>query len=176
MLIKNSFQWIESGGGPLLLLEEHLLGYWKGFNFSKQNPDFVTDYDIACEIDDYLGVIEVNSGYGLVLGEEPLSTAWLPFTETKNGLLVRWMFAENESAVIDALNNLQSLTWQTTDIEINFSGDKLILFDSACSGSQIDEKIEIEISEGRYSAETAHHQPNKETSLIIHRFSLSNIK
>jgi hypothetical protein len=176
MLTRTSFQWIDSGGGPLLLLEEHLLGYWKGFNFSKQNPNFVTDYDLACEIDDYLGVIEVGSGYGLVLGGEPMSTAWLPFTDTKNGLLIRWMFAENENAVIDAVNNLQSVTWQKTGIKIDFSGDRLILFDSACVGNQVDEKLEIEISEGRYSVETAHHQPNKETSLILHRFSLLDIK
>jgi hypothetical protein len=176
MLTKTSFQWIDSGGGPLLLLEEHLLGYWKGFNFSKQHPDFVTDYDFACEIDDYLGVIEVGPGYGLVLGGEPMSTAWLPFSDTKNGLLIRWMFAENENAVTNAVNDLQSVTWQKTGIEIDFSGDRLILFDSACAGSQVGEKLEIKISEGRYSAETAHHQPNKETSLILHRFSLLNIK
>lgn len=161
--------WINSAGGPLILLEESLLKHWHGFNLA-DDPDYITDYNRACEINEFVGIIPVVSGYGLVFGGEPFQTAWLPFPEAKNGLLVCWNFAENESAVMDALNNLQSVKWEKTDIEIKFSGDKLILFDSALPGSEINEKLEIEIPAGRYLVETAHHLPNKETSLIIHHF------
>jgi hypothetical protein len=170
MHTENSLQWIASAGGPLLLLEEHLLSYWRGFNLPKNNPEFVTDYDRACEIDDYIGIIGIDSGYGLVLGDDPCETAWFQFPEIQNGLLVRWIFAENEPAVIDALNNLQEADWQKTGVKMHLSNGKLILFDSACEGTNLDEKLQIEISKGWYEVETLLYEPNKQTSLILHRF------
>jgi hypothetical protein len=106
----------------------------------------------------------------MVLGEEPFSTAWFQSPETRNNFLVRWVFAENELAVVDVLNNLKVAEWMKTNVNIQFFGGKLILFDSACNGSRVDEKLEIEIENGRYEVETLHYAPNKQTSLILHRF------
>lgn len=169
---ESSLKWLESAGGPLLLLEEHLLESWSGV-FSEPSQTPFTDYDRACAVNDYIGIIAVDSGFGIVLGEEPFSTAWFQFAETKNSLLVRWVFAENESAVTDALANLQSAAWKKTGVKIQFSGDRLILFDSACNGSNINESLEIEIPKGWYAVETFHYKPNEKTSLILHRFFLS---
>jgi hypothetical protein len=83
---------------------------------------------------------------------------------------VRWVYAENEAAVTHALENLPNAAWQRTEVEFQVSNGRLILFDAACSGSNIDERLEIEIPKGCYVAETMHYQPDEQTSLILHRF------
>ncbi|HUQ32045.1 MAG TPA: Imm21 family immunity protein [Pyrinomonadaceae bacterium] len=165
---ESSVVWIESAGGPLLLLEENLLAHWHGcFSNSEDTP---TDYDRACDVDGDIGIIAVGSGQGIVLGEEPFSTAWWPLAKLGEGLLVRWVYAESEAAVIRALENLPSAAWLRTDVEFQVSNGKLLLFDAACSGSDIDERLEIEIRKGCYVAETLPYQPDEQTSLILHRF------
>lgn len=168
MRSEASLIWIESAGGPLLILEERLLHYWHGC-FSTLE-DALTDYERACSVDDYIGAIAVASGQGIVLGDEPFSTARWPSPDLDHSLLVRWVFAENEAAITQALENLPDKAWQRTDVEFWVSNDKLILFDAACSGNDIDERLVIEIPEGWYAAETMHYQPNEQTSLILHRF------
>jgi hypothetical protein len=168
MKSESSLVWIESAGGPLLLLEEDLLKYWNGcFSTSEDTP---TDYERACSVHDYLGVIVVDSGHGIVLGEEPFSTAWWPSATLGQGFLVRWVYAEDEAAVTYALEHLPNTAWQSTDVEFQVSNDKLLLFDAACSASDVDERLVIEIPEGWYVAETLHYQPDEQTSLILHRF------
>ena len=170
MLMKSvsSLPWLESAGGPLLLLEESLLTLWHGcFSNSQDTP---TDYERACNVDDYIGVIGVDSGHGIVLGEEPFSTAWWPSAELGNGFLVRWVFAGNEAAVTHALKDLSNTAWRRLGVGFQVSNGKLILFDAACSGSDIDERLVIEIPKGWYAAETLHYEPDEQTSLILHRF------
>ncbi len=82
--------WMESGGGPLLLVPGEYLPFWGGIDPPTDGRQIVahfryggddapaTDYDRACDVDDYLGVIEVGSGCGVVLGDEPLPTAIVP--------------------------------------------------------------------------------------------------
>ena len=53
----ESLIWLESTGGPLLLLEEDLVPYWHGY-LSVSNSS-LTDYERACEVSDYLGSIDV---------------------------------------------------------------------------------------------------------------------
>jgi hypothetical protein len=165
---ESSLVWIESAGGPLLLLEANLLAYWRGcFSDSEDTP---TDYDRACAVDDYIGVIAVGSSHAIVLGEEPFSTAWWRLPKLGQGLLVRWVYAENDIAVVRALEDLPNAAWLRTDIEFHVSNGKLILFDATCSGSDIDERLEIEIPKGCYITETVHYQPDERTSLILYRF------
>lgn len=168
MKSENSLAWIESAGGPLLLLEENLLPFWRGC-FS-DSDDALTDYDRACDVNDYIGAIDVNSRQAIILGDEPLSTAWWSSANKKQSFLVRWDYAENETAVIESLKNLPKISWQKTDIEFQVKEGKLILFDSACSGSDVDDCLRIEIQKARYSIETLHYKPDNQTSLILYRF------
>ena len=48
------------------------------FDVETDPNDPATDYDRACDVNYYLGLIEIGAGKGLVLGGEPLSTAWWP--------------------------------------------------------------------------------------------------
>ncbi|HET6980154.1 MAG TPA: Imm21 family immunity protein [Pyrinomonadaceae bacterium] len=160
--------WIESTGGPLLLIEKTLLAHWHG---SFGDGAAMTDYDRACEIADYVGALEVGPGFGVVFGEEPFSTTWLPSQELLNSFIVRWVYAEDETKVREVLRSLSIADqWQATDVKLEIFNDELILFDSSCSGADVDSSLAIEISPGSYAIQTLHYNPNDEVSLILHRF------
>jgi hypothetical protein len=165
---ENSLAWIESAGGLLLLLEENLLPFWR--RCFSDSGDALTDYDRACDVNDYISAKDVDSGRAIVLGDEPLSTTWWTSTNKKQSFLVRWDCAENETAVIESLKYLPEISWQKTDVEFQVKEGKLILFDSACSGSNIDDCLRIEISKARYAIEMLHYKPDNQTSLILYRF------
>jgi len=148
------------------LLETASLPSWHG-SFGNIST---TDYDRACRIDDYVGAIEVGSGIGIVLGEEPFSTTWWWSEELRNGFIVRWVYAEDETRVRAALKSVPSDNWQATDVRLEILNGELILFDSACSGTSSDSFLTIEMSPGSYAVETLHYRPNDDLFLILHRF------
>lgn len=131
----------------------------------------MTDYDRACKIADYVGVVEVGEASGLVLGEEPFATSWWPSDRIARSLLVRWVCAEDEAQVRAALNSLPfDIPWQSSDVNFEIYNGQLTLFDSACLGTAIDTFLTIEIPPGFYAVETLHYGPSGELSLILHRF------
>ena len=186
----STLEWVNSEGGPVILMEKPLLRYWNGcFSTSKlfgsvsglpgdedsqkvqsDNGGNLTDYDRACEVDDYLGLIGVGPGLALVLGDEPMQTAWRPLLES-GAMLIRWHWANDEDSVVKALSDLSNAIWQSSDLILPVSGDPLILFDSASPGSDIEKSLEIDLPKRQYSIDTAHYQPNKETSLFLHRLT-----
>jgi len=160
--------WLESTGGPLLLLEKELLTYWHG---AFGNSATTNDYDRACEITDYVGVVQVGPGFGVVLGEEPFSTTWWQSEGLLSSFLVRWVYAEDEAQVHDALSSIRVANhWEATDVAIEVVTSRLVLFDSSCPGIDTGSHLTLEIPPGRYSIETLHYNSNDETSLILHRF------
>ena len=168
MRSKNLAVWIESTGGPLILLEKRLVPYWRGYS-----PTFntgATDYERACRVSDFLGTIDVGSGKGIVLGEQPYSTTWWRSNDMTSGMLVRWVSAESEEAVIEALRALSNVAWERTAVELKLATGDLTLFDSAFPGNEIDVCLSIEIPAGVYSVESLHYNPNDKISLILHRF------
>jgi hypothetical protein len=164
----RSVTWLESTGGPLILLEEDLVPYWRGYLSVSESS--LTDYERACEVSDYLGTIGVGSRSGLLLGEQPYSTTWLQAPESDYGVIVRWVYAESEAAVIQALNELSNSNWQRTDVVFEVTTGKLVLFDSASPGYDIETFIAVQIPKGSYVAETLHYDANEATGLTLHRF------
>ncbi|MDX3771767.1 MULTISPECIES: Imm21 family immunity protein [unclassified Streptomyces] len=65
-----SLTWLETEGGPFIVVPRSALVHWLGTE---------GDYDRACEVMDLVGVLALPDGAeALVLGDEPLSTAYLP--------------------------------------------------------------------------------------------------
>ncbi len=73
---RSNLLWVHSNGGPLILLSEHLLNYWDGINPPKDGRQIeatfrwgphsaATDYDRACDVSDYMGLLEVGPGAAL---------------------------------------------------------------------------------------------------------------
>src|SRR5689334_12776726 len=105
MIVRSAgADWVQSDGGPLILLERHLLPEWMGILPSRDGRRSAnavatattpsrTDYDRACKINDYVGVVPVGAAHGLVLNDVPLLTTWRKSTEG-GGMIVRWDFAD----------------------------------------------------------------------------------
>ena len=161
-------KWTESTGGPLLLLQPSLLQEWEGINPARSGR-VQTDYDRACAVVEYVGAISVGEGHGLVLGDMPMPAAWWP---ESGGILVRWMAAESEQAVIEALKALPAdLSWQT-EVSFDSSGEDLVLFDSAWPGKDLPAEVAtLHRPRGRHAVETAVLQ-EEEISLVLHRFKV----
>jgi len=163
----NLSKWIESDGGPLILMEKHVSVLWEGHSYTDTTSN-VTDYDRACEIEDYLGLLDVGHSKALVMNDEPLSTAcWKIDSETI--VFVRWVWAKDERVVPGILSQVPEVDrWENTGIEIGFAHEELILFDSAYRADEVEDFLLIQLPKGEYTVKTLLFEPDANASLILH--------
>jgi Immunity protein 21 len=173
----ETLTWIESNGGPLLLISREFLSLWQGIGENWFTEDAVeADYDRACAVDDYAGLIDVGLGQGLVLGGEPLATTWFhPHVgDHRTQLLVRWMYADDEAQIRSSLETIPEDIWEPVPGAFAIGAHLLYLFDSAFSGSEVGTAacpcLITELPNGLYTVFTGVFQPDDDTSLVLHRF------
>lgn len=166
--------WIQSEGGPLLGIGKEIVGLWRGIagsSFLGKNNYKNTDYDRACEIKDYIGIIPVDNYQAIVFGDMPLSTTIIK--NRKNIHVIRAFFMDPDPDIniifrkylySDSINQVES-------INVNLPYNSILIFDSAIPGSEISEEyIEVSIDSGKYTVKTNEFNPDKRTSLLIHDF------
>ncbi len=187
--MSTPIQWIGSGGGPLLLLPVSLLPEWEGANAPAHGravqaksrtggPDApATDYDRACDIKGYLGVLTVGQGRGLVLGGEPFATAWWPGRAGKEGFLVRREYGDDdlEARISEVLMAVPNDFGERQELSFLVPGGSLYLFDSAYPGRDVGTRTsyrEVQLAPGLYSLTSGSYRPDDRTSLLLHRCSL----
>jgi hypothetical protein len=159
-------RWIDTTGGPLVVIENHLITAWRG---SAEFPAPGTDYSRACDVTGYLGVIPVGEGAALVLGDEPMATAWWPDQRWGGGLIVRWMYAPDESAVLRHLAALPPMEF-AEPVAWPVQGDSQMLFDSALTGTEAsDSGVELSLRIGAYRVGTHVFKPDDDVCLVLHR-------
>ncbi|MFL5576192.1 MAG: Imm21 family immunity protein [Gemmatimonadaceae bacterium] len=171
-------EWISTGGGPLLLLQTDLLPQWEGAELSERQiaassrwiPEGpATDYDRACDVGE-LGFVSVGSGQGLVMGDEPLPTAWWPLPREGGGLFVRWVYADDDAAVARALESVSTARFDATGLVFPVRQSDLVLFDSAMPGYDIRTAHQTVVMwPGWYTVESARMSPDPHTSVVLHR-------
>jgi hypothetical protein len=165
--------WIESHGGPLILLDKQWLPSWRGYpNPTLPFAESGNDYARACAIDTLLGSLAVGSGYALVLGDEPLATAWCPQPERDGGIIIRWRFAPGEAVIVAALSQLMSVVWESSILALHLPSGQAVLFDAAYSGEDIEASLSLYLAPGLYHVDSAEYAPDPETGLLLHRFAL----
>ena len=162
--------WIESAGGPLIMIEDLLIDYWSGV-FSPGQEQSITDYDRAGLIDEYLELIKVGNGEAIILNDEPLPTSHI-ISPQNNLIIVRWAWANSDDEVIEHLNNLKTkyIKEIAPVIDFKFKSNSISIFDSACNCPEEDNCINLNLIPGIYKIFTKEYKPNKETSLILHEF------
>jgi hypothetical protein len=149
---------------------------WTIWNAIRSN----SDYGRACGVDGYLGVLECGPGECLVLGEEPMPTAFLPTQE--GWLIVRWMHAECEEDVVRAVQSAPKDVWEATPHQIHVGSGGLLLSDSAFPGNDLPSSstegafpwLKVPVPKGRYEIDTADYQPDEQTRLTLHRLRLGH--
>jgi hypothetical protein len=180
-------KWIESAGGPLILMPEELLSEWSGINppadgriieaTSRWHDRPVSDYDRACEINEYHGVIKVAMGDAWVMGDTPDATTWWadPKNPLEGGFLIRWLCADNEEEMIRHFPSLTCNIFSPSITRFSAGSGRLVLFDSASPGTQAcaEEKgcLRILLSPGDYAvAVDEFYFPDPHTEMLVHHF------
>jgi hypothetical protein len=116
MLHQGRLTWVESEGGPLLLVAEDRVTEWEGIRqpsagrvveatFRWAEPDApATDYDRACDVPGHTGLIRVGDGEAIVLGDEAMATTCWDGRGAGPPMLARWAYADDEASIIRALS------------------------------------------------------------------------
>ncbi|WP_406738219.1 immunity 21 family protein [Streptomyces sp. NBC_00853] len=154
--------WVESGGGPLVVVPAEALTRWEGAD--SEGPE--SDYDRACAVVGFTGLLAVGPSHVLVLGDEPSSTAFLP----EYGAFVRWVAAESEAELLGSVGAaLEDAAWE--DGQVWDVPGPVVLFDAARPGSQVepDNHARVDLAAGRYEVRAALVQPNPETAFHLVR-------
>src|SRR5258706_13597929 len=108
-------RWVDTGGGPHVLLPQELRANWRGTEgwISHFDPLDVSDYARACRITDWLGVLTCGEAQTLVLSGDVGPIAWFPRTP-EHGHLVQWIAADDEESIEAALSQVQTGHYPTS--------------------------------------------------------------
>ncbi|MFI0516089.1 Imm21 family immunity protein [Streptomyces sp. WSLK1-5] len=131
--------WVESMGGPLIVIPVSALAAWRGCTESGVMAGDATasdDYDRACAVDDLAGVITVgeNGAQALVLADEPATSCYLP----ERRAFLRWLAADSEAGLKAAAEAaLADPTTEWEECGTWVSDGPAVLMDSAEAGSEL---------------------------------------
>lgn len=152
-------RWISSSGGPLVFIPQVAMNEWRGALGEG------VDYELACAIESYAGLVRWNSMDILVLGDEPLQTA---ARITPDRLIfIRWMYAPDEDSILrcpdpDKLGvPVEAIRWVVR-------GGAHVLFDAGVEGSSAQEKIEVPLDTGIYRVATHVVKPRRDVGAVVH--------
>jgi hypothetical protein len=170
--------WVNTTGGPRLVLPERYAAAWEGcyapsggrtveaaFRFNPEGP--ATDYDRACDVSGWLGVIGVGRGQALVLSGDRTPAAY--YRWRRRHFLLQWIYADSETELLDHFHDIQAgLPVEGEDV-FRHPGGKLYLMDSTDRpGRWLVQHTEFELPRGRYRVLTGHSE-TKKTYLIVHQ-------
>ncbi|MBX3444953.1 MAG: hypothetical protein KF774_21310, partial [Planctomyces sp.] len=122
--MQTKFRWIESGGGPLILIPAKALADWKGDSQDDESDCEFTDYGRACQVRGLVGVIDCGPRQAVVIGDAPCATTWLPLGYS-GGLIAKWTYAPSDDeadAALLRLNDpgvLKSIRWESESVEVD---------------------------------------------------------
>ncbi|MEU2455943.1 Imm21 family immunity protein [Streptomyces sp. NPDC012765] len=152
--------WVESGGGPLVVVPAEVLNLWEGAD--SDGPE--SDYDRACAVSGCAGLLAVGPSLVLVLGDEPSSTAFLP----EYGVFVRWVAADSEAELMGSVGAaLEAAAWE--DRQLWDVPGPVVLFDSAWPGSEVepDNHTRVDLPAGRYEVRAALAHPDADITFQL---------
>lgn len=158
-------KWIESDGGPLILLEKSIAENWGG---ASRNHYGYSDYDRACSVEEYLRVVDIANAKALILNDEPFRTAGSQL-DLETLLIIRWKWASSEKGVVDSLSKLPHLNlWTDSDIVMPLRSREVLIFDSAYKLSEVDDFLVFDLEEGDYLIHTLEFKPTEDIFLLLH--------
>jgi hypothetical protein len=159
-------RWIESAGGPLVLVPRSALHEWRGV---AQGGDA---YEAACAVADYVGAIQWRGIGAIVFNDAPLSTTVVKDEDVT--MAIRWIYAPNEFSILELLPRLRADLHMRTPDEVVFSEfrePEYILFDAGADGANLAEGLSVELVPGGYSIQTYVFKPSEDLGLLVHLFT-----
>ncbi|XXF79201.1 Imm21 family immunity protein [Myxococcaceae bacterium GXIMD 01537] len=159
-------QWIASSGGPLVLLPKSLVSKWRGVHGGPGGEP--SDYDVACGVDGYVGVMTRHGRQVLVLNDEPLQTAivranWHGF--------VRWVYAPSKSIAETSLATMSSEGWGASleTVVLRVDEPSHLLMDAGALGMPRDGvgDLRMELDVGTYDVRVHEFAPSDDVKFLV---------
>lgn len=174
--MEHGMRWIKSAGGPLICVEKELSSFWQGVLGNSVSGHAASaalnDYDRACAVADYVGIVELPRRFALVLGDMPLeTTVWCPSSEPP--LIVRVFYMDPGVDLLRLLAAHGNLSFADPieSIDCEIESGHMVIFDSAVPGlHEGHASLSFEIPPGRYGILTKVFEPDSRTSVLIHKF------
>lgn len=165
-------KWINSTGGPLVCGAPAACRVWSGIN--RQDDQTISDYERACSIYGYIGVLSSGFEYMLVLGDEPHQSC-LATGSQGEVVVCRWVSARIGFHLSELFDNLAGPLRQLSDpVEFSLREDRLFLFDPSANGAVgMAEGSSIDVFQGRYWVTTEQFKIAGQYNFILHRFLLA---
>ncbi|GKS92853.1 Imm21 family immunity protein [Acidovorax sp. SUPP2539] len=161
-------KWINTNGGPLVGASGNVISHWKGVDGSSSSVDAGIDYDRACSIIDFLGVVDCGGFPVVVFGDEPLQST---FVHCNDKLVVRWVSCKSYEVADKVLLEVPEQLPQLQE-KLSYSQNDNIFkfFDSFFDGAQGKEEGQFDLAQGDYVLTTELYKDEGQYEFIIHRF------
>lgn len=141
-------EWVGWDGGPLIAIPAEIARHWRGID---PPPDASVpegwiwgqpggpscDYDRACGVGEYSGVLDVGPGQAFILADGTMMTAFLPLPD--GGMFVSWGHADSVREAQRAVSDVPDGLWQPTGEEWRMVGGPILVFTAAALGDSIPE-------------------------------------
>ncbi|MGW3511606.1 immunity 21 family protein [Streptomyces sp. NPDC000994] len=167
------YAWVESMGGPLIVIPVSALAAWRGCTQTgavvgdSTDPD---DYDRACAVNELAGVIAIgdSGAQALVLADEPATSCYLPEYRT----FLRWLAAGSETglkAAAEAVLADPATEWE--ECGTWRSDGPAVLMDSVEAGTELSveypgggmpSQAPVPLPAGRWKVRAVHTEADEE--------------
>ena len=152
---------------------------WGGGEFISLNVGLTdtdrTDYERACEVHDYLGLIPIQRSTGFVLGDEPLPTTVVE-QRSRSVAIVRLVYCDLNYDLENTVRNVSTgILHRLQQIRLSVSESSWVIFDSAYPGSiGMNHCMRFDMPVGDIIIDTCTYDPDERVSLIIHNVMTSD--
>ncbi|MFI1336060.1 Imm21 family immunity protein [Streptomyces sp. NPDC020845] len=155
--------WVESEGGPMIVVEESLRHLWGGYANS--------DYENACEVEGYAGLVTFGEpsapGSALVINDIPAPTAFMGEFHA----IVQWISSSSDARFIEVVRGGIDLVDTWVDGPVMKVNGPLVVFDAALPGTEAraDELLLVDIEPAVYRVRTADIESDTGTCARVHQ-------
>ncbi|WP_157369050.1 Imm21 family immunity protein [Zavarzinella formosa] len=184
-MAKRRLVWIGTTGGPHLVVPEKHAPHWEGVGepshgrvvqarFRSDPAEPATDYDRACDVNDWMGVIRVGRGRGVVLGDVPLLAACHEWQGRH--YILRWDYAPSEAALLKFFRSVVGSLSPEAEVAFRHPGGRLLLLDSSDTPRNwLFEHSAFELPAGSYRVMMSRAAAG-ECGVIVYEWRRSNAK
>jgi len=153
------------------MIEKSLIGLWEGIG----NPKH---YNAACDVEDYIGLIPIGDGMGVVIGEDISRSTWISYENNEGGfLLVLNYIKEGMKAdtIIERILSIDESLFEKTGLQVKINDNSIYLFAACDNGPNwMYERSENCIIPGVYDIYTLESYSFDDCSFRVHRFKKEN--
>ncbi|MEU0085627.1 Imm21 family immunity protein [Streptomyces sp. NPDC006274] len=155
--------WVESEGGPMIVVEESLRHLWGGYTNS--------DYENACEVEGYAGLVTFGEPSvlrtGLAINDIPAPTAFME----EFGSIVQWIASSSDARFVEVVREGIEFVDTWVDGPVMQVNGPVAVFDAALPGTEAraDELLLVEIEPAVYRLRTADIESDTGTCARVHK-------